>query len=210
MEHAPAPGSTANGPAIVHLTRVVGHALPGESFDCTTPTGGTLRSAVYDTKAVVPMPVARETAGAVGQRDEHAWHRGCGDSAAMGQRTLQRTRCAKAVILRALGPLGAGPEEEESTFWESDRRTGAKAATGVLVALGPWPAAAVLSPWPAPLGVRLDLTQRAADPTPAAIQDVGTGQASCEASIGCIRCSSGLGLRDWKSPNPQSSRKPAG
>lgn len=30
--------------------------------------------------------------------------------------------------------------------------------------------------------------------------------ASCEASIGCIRCSSGLGLRDWKSPNTQSSR----
>ena len=34
--------------------------------------------------------------------------------------------------------------------------------------------------------------------------------ARCEASIGCIRCSSGLGLRDWKSPNTQSTRRPAG
>ena len=33
---------------------------------------------------------------------------------------------------------------------------------------------------------------------------------SCEASIGCIRCSSGLDLRDWKSPNTQSPRKPTG
>ncbi|MDA8456980.1 hypothetical protein M4R22_19655, partial [Acidovorax sp. GBBC 3334] len=30
---------------------------------------------------------------------------------------------------------------------------------------------------------------------------------SCEASIGCIRCSSGLGLRDWKSPNTQSTQE---
>lgn len=29
---------------------------------------------------------------------------------------------------------------------------------------------------------------------------------SCEAPIGCIRCSSGLGLRDWKSPNTQSTQ----
>ena len=29
---------------------------------------------------------------------------------------------------------------------------------------------------------------------------------SCDASIGCIRCSSGLGLRDWKSPNTQSTK----
>lgn len=28
----------------------------------------------------------------------------------------------------------------------------------------------------------------------------------CEAPIGCIRCSSGLGLRDWKSPNTQSTQ----
>ena len=28
----------------------------------------------------------------------------------------------------------------------------------------------------------------------------------CEASIGCIRCSSGLGLGDWKSPNTQTFR----
>lgn len=30
----------------------------------------------------------------------------------------------------------------------------------------------------------------------------------CEASISCIRCSSGLGLRDWKSPNTQSTQDP--
>ena len=29
---------------------------------------------------------------------------------------------------------------------------------------------------------------------------------SCDASMGCIRCSSGLGLRDWKSPNTQSAK----
>lgn len=31
--------------------------------------------------------------------------------------------------------------------------------------------------------------------------------ASCEVPIGCIRCSSGLGLRDWKSPNTQSTQE---
>ena len=46
---------------------------------------------------------------------------------------------------------------------------------------------------------------------------VGTGSAgfkrvvkpptSCEAPIGCIRCSSGLGLRDWKSPNTRSTQE---
>lgn len=72
VKHAPAPGGTANGHAIVHLPRVVGHALPGESLDRTTPAGGTLRSSVYDTEAVVPMPMARKAASAVGQRDEHA------------------------------------------------------------------------------------------------------------------------------------------
>lgn len=30
--------------------------------------------------------------------------------------------------------------------------------------------------------------------------------ARCEASIGCIRCSSGLDLRDWKSPNTQPTQ----
>ena len=33
--------------------------------------------------------------------------------------------------------------------------------------------------------------------------------ARCEASKGCIGCLPGLSLRDWKSPNPQSSRKQA-
>ena len=28
----------------------------------------------------------------------------------------------------------------------------------------------------------------------------------CEASIGCIRCSSGFRLRDWRSPNTQSTQ----
>ena len=32
-------------------------------------------------------------------------------------------------------------------------------------------------------------------------------ESSCEASIGCIRCSSGLGLRDWKSPNTQPTQE---
>ncbi|KWK03926.1 hypothetical protein [Burkholderia stagnalis] len=33
---------------------------------------------------------------------------------------------------------------------------------------------------------------------------------NCEASIGCIDGSSGLSLGDWKSPNTQPSRNPAG
>ncbi len=38
----------------------------------------------------------------------------------------------------------------------------------------------------------------------------GVDLTSCEASIGCIDGSSGLSLGDWKSPNTQPSRNPAG
>ena len=42
---------------------------------------------------------------------------------------------------------------------------------------------------------------------PFAASNMPRAGARCEASIGCIRCPSGLGLRDWKSPNPQSLKE---
>ena len=35
------------------------------------------------------------------------------------------------------------------------------------------------------------------------------GRVRCGVSIGCIGCSPGLSLRDWKSPNPQSTQEPS-
>jgi hypothetical protein len=96
----------------------------------------------------------------------------------MEQRNLRRTKRAKSVILRALGPLGAGPEEEESTPWKKERLIGVKAADGRLDTFGPTPVAAMLPPRPAPRSERLHLIQRSADAPPAAIQDMGIGQAS--------------------------------
>ena len=42
------------------------------------------------------------------------------------------------------------------------------------------------------------------------IRKVRVIRTRCEASIGCIDGSSGLSLGDWKSPNTQPSRNPAG
>jgi hypothetical protein len=104
VKHAPAPGGPRDRHAIVYFAWVVGDALSSKGFDRTTPTGRPLRPPVDHAKAVVPMPVAREGAGAVRQRDKHARQGGCDNIAAVGQQALQGVGCADPLILRAQGP----------------------------------------------------------------------------------------------------------